>query len=259
MKDEKLIKLRNYFELNLYEIKIWIELLKIGISGVGNLSKKSNVPRSRTYDTLESLKKKGFILLEMEKPLKYVAIDPNDVIESLKTKTLKKAEEKIKLFENIKTTKEITELTEFYKRSIEINKNIKLNGVINGRVNIHNYMKSLIKLSKKNILLSMNATDITKKIKNFKKELVEAKKRGVKIKILTNSNEKIKFLDNISSLINIDKGKKTISKFLISDESNILFLLGNKEINNKYDKGIWIKDEFFVKGLSNIINHIWEK
>ena len=61
VKDEFLSRLRRYFNLNLYEVKIWTALLSRGVSTAGELSDIANVPRSRSYDVLESLEKKGFI------------------------------------------------------------------------------------------------------------------------------------------------------------------------------------------------------
>ena len=61
VKEEFLSKLRRYFGLNLYEVKIWTALLSRGVSTAGELSDIANVPRSRSYDILESLEKKGFV------------------------------------------------------------------------------------------------------------------------------------------------------------------------------------------------------
>ena len=62
VKDEFLGKLRRFFNLNLYEVKIWTALLSRGVSTAGELSDIANVPRSRSYDVLESLEKKGFVI-----------------------------------------------------------------------------------------------------------------------------------------------------------------------------------------------------
>ena len=56
-------KLRD-FGLNSYEVKIWTALLSRGVSTAGELSDIANVPRSRSYDVLESLEKKGFIIIK---------------------------------------------------------------------------------------------------------------------------------------------------------------------------------------------------
>ena len=55
VKDEFLSRLRKIFDLNLYEVKVWTALLSRGTSTAGELSNISDVPRSRTYDILESL------------------------------------------------------------------------------------------------------------------------------------------------------------------------------------------------------------
>ena len=60
VKDEFLSRLRKIFDLNLYEVKVWTALLSRGVSTAGELSSISDVPRSRTYDILESLERLHF-------------------------------------------------------------------------------------------------------------------------------------------------------------------------------------------------------
>ncbi|MBI2124989.1 TrmB family transcriptional regulator [Candidatus Woesearchaeota archaeon] len=74
---EFLDKLKD-FGLNSYERKLWIALLSRGVSSAGELSDISNVPRSRAYDVLESLEKKGFIVVKVGKPIKYLAVSPSE-------------------------------------------------------------------------------------------------------------------------------------------------------------------------------------
>ena len=77
-------KLSSQLGLNIYEAKLWTALLSRGISTAGELSDIANVPRSRSYDVLESLEKKGFIIQKLGKPIKYVAIPPTEVLERIK-------------------------------------------------------------------------------------------------------------------------------------------------------------------------------
>ena len=74
------------FGLNSYERKLWVALLSRGVSTAGELSDISNVPRSRAYDVLESLEKKGFIIVKVGKPIKYLAVAPSEVIKPSKKK-----------------------------------------------------------------------------------------------------------------------------------------------------------------------------
>ena len=79
--DKKIVsELRRLFDLNLYEVNIWVHLLSRGVSTAGELSDLSNVPRSRSYDILESLEKKGFVVMKLGKPIHYIAVPPEEVI-----------------------------------------------------------------------------------------------------------------------------------------------------------------------------------
>ena len=84
VKDDFLSKIRSLFSLNLYEARIWTALLSRGVSTAGELSDIGNVPRSRAYDVLESLEKKGFIIMKLGKPIKYLAVEPKNVVEKVK-------------------------------------------------------------------------------------------------------------------------------------------------------------------------------
>ena len=84
VKEDFLKKLKVSFNLNIYEVKIWTALLSKGVSSAGELSDISNVPRSRSYDVLESLEKKGFVVMKIGKPIKYLAVEPKEVIERVK-------------------------------------------------------------------------------------------------------------------------------------------------------------------------------
>ncbi|MDO8628634.1 MAG: helix-turn-helix domain-containing protein, partial [Nanoarchaeota archaeon] len=96
VKDEFLNKLRQYFGLNLYEVRIWTALLSRGVSTAGELSDIGNVPRSRAYDVLESLEKKGFVVMKLGKPIKYLAVEPREVVERVKKYVAKQSAVRIK-------------------------------------------------------------------------------------------------------------------------------------------------------------------
>ena len=81
------------FGLNSYEAKIWTALLSRGVSTAGELSDIAGVPRSRSYDVLESLEKKGFIIMKLGKPIKYIAVPPSEVVDRVK-KNIKKLTQK---------------------------------------------------------------------------------------------------------------------------------------------------------------------
>ena len=114
-----LSKLRD-FGLNTYESKLWTALLSRGISTAGELSNIANVPRSRTCDVLESLEKKGFIMRNVGKPIKYLAVPPEEVVERVKQKVNEEAETRTLLLEELKGSTILEELNLLHKHGVDI-------------------------------------------------------------------------------------------------------------------------------------------
>ncbi|MBI2142052.1 TrmB family transcriptional regulator, partial [Candidatus Woesearchaeota archaeon] len=120
VKEEFLSKLRTYFSLNLYEVKIWTALLSRGVSTAGELSDIANVPRSRSYDVLESLEKKGFVVMKFGKPIKYLAIPPSEVVERVKKHMKSETDRKVKRLDEIRNTEVLHELKALHTQGIEL-------------------------------------------------------------------------------------------------------------------------------------------
>jgi len=132
VKEEFLNKLRTYFSLNLYEVKIWTALLSRGVSSAGELSDIGNVPRSRSYDVLESLEKKGFVVMKFGKPIKYMAVKPTEVVERVKKNMRIEAERKIKRLETIRNTEIVEELKSLYTQGVVLIEPSDLSGSLAG-------------------------------------------------------------------------------------------------------------------------------
>ena len=120
VKDEFLSRLRKIFDLNLYEAKVWTALLSRGTSTAGELSNISDVPRSRTYDILESLEKKGFIIMRLGKPIKFVALKPVEVVERVKKNLMKAAQDQTKRLEKLKGDEVLLELKTLFDRNFDL-------------------------------------------------------------------------------------------------------------------------------------------
>ena len=113
VKEEFLNKLRHFFSLNLYEVKIWTALLSRGVATAGELSDIANVPRSRSYDVLESLEKKGFAVTKLGKPIKYIAVPPEEVLDRVKKKIQNDG-----LFKRLKVKKHYEKPCQFRRRKM---------------------------------------------------------------------------------------------------------------------------------------------
>jgi sugar-specific transcriptional regulator TrmB len=224
VKQEIISKIRDYFDLNIYETKAWLALLSKGIASAGNIATLSGVPRSRTYDVLESLEKKGFAIVKMGKPVKYLGVKPRMVLEKLKNNVKKHAEDKIKDLSNIRDTSEFLKLQEIYDQGIEPVKKEDILSALKGRANISNYLKEILQEAKREVMICMNAEELMNKSKLFTETFDILKKRDIRIKLaLTGDERLIKLLEDKLAVkikrFNIE------SKFFIIDKQQVLFFL----------------------------------
>jgi len=245
------------FGLNSYESKLWTALLARGVSTAGELSDIANVPRSRSYDVLESLEKKGFIMMKVGKPIKYMAVPPEEVMERLKKKMKEDVDKQIEILEGLKETKILDELNLLHKNGIELVDPNELSGLFRGRENIYNHLTSLIKNANKSIIMTTTDSGLIRKDKELGKSLKKAKENNVSIKIAANiSKDKIKNLE----LSNISEIRQTNEKarFAVVDNKDVVFMiLDDKEVHQSYDIAIWVKSEFFAKVISNMFDSMW--
>jgi HTH-type transcriptional regulator, sugar sensing transcriptional regulator len=259
VRDDFLSKLRRYFGLNLYEVKIWTALLSRGVSTAGELSDIANVPRSRSYDVLESLEKKGFIVMKIGKPIKYIAVPPEEVVERVKKNMKKEADESVARLENLKSTDVITELKGLHTQGVELVEPTDLSGSLRGRHNLYNHMELTIKGAEETVTLITTSSGILRKIEGLKQTLQEAAKRGVKIRVaapMTKETEQAaKELDGIAEV----RDAKIKGRFLIVDAKEVIFMvMDDAEVHPTYDVGIWINTPFFAQALESMFELAWK-
>ena len=168
VKEEFLSKLRRYFSLNLYEVKIWTALLSRGISTAGELSDIANVPRSRSYDVLESLEKKGFVVMKLGKPIKYIAVPPQEVVERVKKNMREEANEKVKRLENLKSTDVLGELNTLHSQGVDLVEPTDLSGSLRGRHNLYNHLELTIKNAEKSVTIMTTTQGLMRKVEGLK-------------------------------------------------------------------------------------------
>lgn len=249
VKQELINKVRDYFSLNIYEAKVWLALLSKGIASAGEVASISGVPRSRTYDVLETLEKRGFAIVKLGKPVKYIGIKPNVIIEKLKNNAKKHAEEKIISLSKIKESSEFEFLESLYHEGIKPVKREEVTAALKGKSNISNYLREILKNAEKEVIMCANAEDISKKAKLFQQTFDLLKKAGIKIKIGLSGNEGV--IKQIESMFGMKIKKIDIdAKFFIIDRKEILFYL-SKSSNND-DIAIWLNSEFFSEAFATL-------
>jgi len=260
VKEEFLGRLRKIFDLNLYEVKVWTALLSRGTSTAGELSNISDVPRSRTYDILESLEKKGFILMRLGKPIKFVALKPEEVVERVKKNLMIEAKERTKRLEVLKEDEVLEELTSLFTKGIKFVEPSDLSGSLKGRQNMYNHLDMMIRDAEKTITILTTAEGMNRKLEALMPSLEKCKKRGVKIRIAAPIDKNnIKVAKDLSRVGEVRNMQEIKARFVIIDSNQLMFmLLDDEKFHPNYDVGIWINTEFFAQALEQLFELAWK-
>lgn len=259
VKEEFLSKLRRYFALNLYEVKIWAALLSRGVATAGELSDIANVPRSRSYDVLESLERKGFVIMKLGKPIKYIAVAPTEVLERVKKNLKEDSEERIKRLEELKTTDVLGELNVLHTQGIDLVEPTELSGSLRGRHNLYSHLELTIRNAQKSVTIMTTPQGLMRKVEGLKPVFEKLKKKGVKIRIAAPLTKETR--DAVREVSKVAEVKHADSKarFCIVDGKELIFMImDDQEVHPTYDVGIWVNTPFFASALEGMFNLAWK-
>ena len=257
--DQETMKRVKALGLNGYEVKIWTALLSRGVSTAGELSDIANVPRSRSYDVLESLEKKGFVVMKIGKPIKYLAVPPKEVLERVKKNVNDDAKAQIKKLEDLKKTEIVNELNTLHTQGIELVEPADLSGSLKGRHNLYNHLELTIKNAENSVDIMTTSQGLMRKIEGFKPTFEKLKKRGVKIRIAAPlTKETASAVKDISGVAEV-KNTDAKARFVIVDGKEIVFMImDDNEVHPTYDVGIWVNSPFFSSALDSLFSSAWK-
>lgn len=261
VKEDFLSKLRRFFNLNLYEVKIWTALLSRGVSTAGELSDIANVPRSRSYDILESLEKKGFAIAKIGKPIKYIAVSPNEIIERVKKNITTDAEKQIDKLDSLKETEVIDELNTLHTQGVELVEPTELSGSLKGRHNLYNHLELTVATAEESVHIMTTEQGLLRKIEGLKPVFEKLKKRGVQIRIaapITKENSWV--VEDMKGIAEIRSVSEINARFIVVDSKELIFMvMDDAKVHPTYDVGIWVNTPFFANALETLFNLAWKE
>ncbi len=259
----ELVKKMKDFGLNSYEAKIWAALLSRGVSSAGELSDISNVPRSRTYDVLESLEKKGFIIMKLGKPIKYMAIPPSEVINTIKKRIKEESVQKELQMDELKDSQILNQLTELHTHGIDMVEPTEMVGLVKDRTNIYDHMESMIKGAEKTVCIMTSHEGLSRKTQHMKKTLKKLSDKGVAVKVLVpqgKDKDLEKYSAELKGIAEVKSVPSMNARFIIVDDQHILFMLtDDKDVHPSYDVGVWVKTPYFANTLKEMFEQMWKK
>lgn len=242
--------------LNLYERKIFVALLAKGVATAAEVSEIAKVPRSRSYDILESLADKGFVMVQPSKPIRYVALAPKEALERTKQTLKRKYDETADRIDRLIESEILNELESLYKRGIDIVQPNELTGTLKGRYIIDRQLRSAFKDAKKYINIITTEQGLNDLYSKHYRILKKVSRNGIKLKIVAPVGENA--ATNAFSEIGKVKGVGTPMgrMFIIDGDNMMLALTDDATVHETQDIAFWTNSSHAVK---NIETHLFDK
>jgi HTH-type transcriptional regulator, sugar sensing transcriptional regulator len=231
--------------LNLYERKLWVALLSRGTSTAGELSSLAKVPHSRTYDVLESLADKGFVMTQNTKPLRYVAIKPTEAFDRAKKKIEKDSKVSVDRIARMQKSSVIKELDKLFKDGVSLVSPGEMNGSLKGRHMIHQQVGTVIRGAKKHISIMTTHNGVRELHNKHGEYLRKAAQRGVKIRIAApHRKDTVDAMRNLKSFADVRKLDKPSGRMFLADNRHALMALtDDMSVHPTQDLGFWAQSE----------------
>jgi sugar-specific transcriptional regulator TrmB len=241
--------------LNQYESRIYTALLSSGNATAGELSELAEVPRSRVYDVLTSLEKKGFAIIQVGRPVKYVAVTPENAMKRVENSYEEEYNKRLQSIANLRENLK-SELEPVYEQGKDLLDPSEMIGILRGKVNIYNHIKQIISDTDKHVIKMTDEVGLNRLEKHCSGALESAKKRGVKTRIVAVDLKDKKAVGSLHKHADIRHAKEG-GRFFVADRKEALLVTNSNE--NQHDIGLWVKSPYMAEWLTTLFEHAWEK
>lgn len=248
LRQELLQRLKD-FGMNSYEARIWVALLSCGTATAGTLADMANVPRSRSYDVLTSLEKKGFVFQKGGKPLYYDAYPPEKVMGILKGLIKKKAGEQQGYLTSLLSTPLFKELETLHKQGASDVESLDQIACLKGKTAVQHHITSMINRAQHSIFFFGHSDDLS----------------ALESLFHTQHNNQLDircfvYGKPMKHSVPIKSASYGKGRFLLVDKTELLILPLDKErVHVAYDSGIWATSPLFTSTLHSLFLSAWNK
>lgn len=231
--------------LNLYERKILLALLAKGVATAAQVSEISGVPRSRSYDVLQSLADKGFVMVQPSKPIKYVSMEPKEALEKSKEVLQREHEEMLLRLDKMKESKIAEELGQIYEQGLNLTQPTEMTGTFKGKFAINRELKSVFKSAKKRIDIVTTPAGMEDLRKVHLRGLKKAAGRGVKVRILASNAAEA---GELAKIAEVRQGDSTGRVWAV-DGRSVMMALTDDSVHESQDVAFYLNSEQAAKSI----------
>jgi len=244
--------------LNLYERKIYVALLAKGVATAAEVSEIATVPRSRSYDVLESLAEKGFVIVQHSKPIKYVALKPGEALERTKGVLKKRHDEMSQRIDRLAESAILGELEKIHNESLDFIHPTDMTGTLKGSRMINMQLQSIFKGALKNIDIVTTEKGLEQLHSNHFRTLKKLSKKGIKLRIAAPVKNS-KAAKQFSEIADVKDVKDPQGRMTVVDGKQMFMSLTEDSVHESQDMALWANSKHAVDSIAApLFSQVWK-
>lgn len=235
-----------------YEAKSYVALLRYGSLEGSEVAEKTEVPKTRVYDSLRSLDEKNLASKIQERPMKFSAVEPEKGLKPLyekKVERLKHLEDKA--VESLRSLEGERQLEEGIEKKVD---------VVHGEEEFFEQVYQRVQDANEKVYVMGVGRDPPKKLRLEARKLAE---RGIETRFLATrydeeNRERVeKFTEEAQVDMRVYKEGPEFAFYIIDDREAMINVL-DKEV--KDDRlTVFMKVPEVAKGLEEYFDSMWNK
>jgi sugar-specific transcriptional regulator TrmB len=261
---EKLIKELESFDLTGNEAKVYLALLQYKKASAHAIAKLSGAPRQEVYRVLPRLEKLGMVEVIIDRPTKFLAIDPGEVLSELIERQQKILTERISDLRNRKSRLE-TELREVAGKSAGFILPEPVHfALISGQHLVNEKIKEMLENAKSEVLWMAPRVEIRRAVIYDRDEMLhQCAQRNVAIRIITEVDRKNeKEVSKLSRFCNVRHAPGVSSLITIVDNKELIIgsAVHTKEdsVNSGLINKLWTNDTSHINIMKDFFEKVWK-
>lgn len=243
--------------LSEYETAAYLALLQQGQGTAKEIANASDIPQSRVYDILEKLERKGFVTIQMGRPKRYGAIEPDLAVEQYLNYKRNEFDTSISKIENIgeRFVKELESNQFQYKHHNEFDVFWSYEG--------KNYLLEqggqLMDNANTEIRMLTTENSFRRIVSNHKELLARKADEGVEIRVLVNGFERLEdvLIDTAREWAVVEPVENIEGRIYLFDTDRILVAFQN-DSNTRF-VGIITQSSQMYTTLSHLFELTWDE
>ncbi len=243
------------FKLNRNEVRVFLYLARFGAHKAQSIAEALGVHRTEAYKILRRLEEQGLITRVMERPMKFLAVPFETVLDNL----IEERRQKIYQMEQRKA--ELLQMWTSLPKPEKVNTRKEMFQVLEGKKHISVRLNELLQNAKSEFHMIVSDDNLIWLYNTpFLDDVQEkSEKNGLTTRLMTNFSptssyvmEQMEIGDGDFAYLKDEK----IPGFFINDKKEMILLMGNDQNNVT---GLWTNYETLVESYRILFSLLWKK